>query len=166
MSLQIIDNFARQTRFWDLPDLDPTDLAVAVAGDLCERRINPYDYIPYCGAWNRLNLIRPCLALGREIDEIRDLNDSQLLKLIDSDLAAKVPEHVIGDARSRAYYLKTRCFLPFAACNPHDCLEVNHTTMFPFPEDLDELANKLMIHFDFYQYKFWLWNGYHGRIEY
>lgn len=166
MEFKHVDHYARQTAFWDLPDLDPTDLAVAVAGDICEGRIEPYDYIPYCGAWDRLNLVRQSLALGRDISELTDLNDSQLLELIDSDLTKRVPEHVPGDPRSRAYYLKTRFFMPFAACNPRDCLGVNHTTMFPFPDDPKELIDKLMVHFDFYRYQRWLMNYFHGDVEY
>ena len=59
---------------------------------------------------------------------------------------------VAGDiCEGRAYYLKTGFFMPFAACDPRDCIEVNHTTMFPFPDDPEELIDKLMVHFDFYR---------------
>ena len=103
-----------KTAFWDLDDLDPGDLAVSVAGDLCEQRINPWDYLVYYGYWDRLNLVRVCLLLGYPPEYLADRELDELIEFIDNSLTVYFPGYERGDARNREYMLKVHFLYPFA----------------------------------------------------
>lgn len=156
----------QKIKFWYLPHLDPSDLAVAVAGDICEGFVEPWDYLQFYPDWDRLNRIRQCLRMGLHIEDIYDISNEHLVDAIDSILVQLHPEHIVGDPRSRDFYLKVCFFFPFAMCNQDTCLYVDHTTMDYYPKDKEELKEALMNHFNFYRFDRWMFNHLPGPVQY
>lgn len=152
--------------FWYVKNLDPSDLAVAVAGDICEGFVNPWDYLPFYGYWDKLSKTRECLRLGFPIEDVKDYNVSEMNDLIDKWLASYVPDYIKGDARCRDFNLKVRYFFPFAMCNQDTCLYVDHSTMTIYPKDENELKEALMNHFHCYSFDRWMFNRLSGPIQY
>ncbi len=67
--------------FWELFDLDNTDLAVIVAGDICEGVINFKDYLQYFDHFEYMTLFRFCLLLGYENKELDRKSAKELFAL-------------------------------------------------------------------------------------
>lgn len=138
---------------WMLKDIDPADLAVAVAGDFSENIINPMDYLYFWHDLDTMNIARWALRLGYKLEDIRDISKHEMVKLVDKELMKMFPQYKGDDYKVR-YELMGFLFYPFSIFKMHESfLIIEHRTILPSDYKTEEELKqelKRRIGFDIY----------------
>lgn len=132
--------------FWDASWRDNTDLAVIVAGDMCERLIDIRDYLQFYDNLDLLTLMRQCLLLDADIKDIQHLPWQQVIDLRTELLQRRYDFFKSGDEEQQNYLLQLIQY-PFARWGP-GCLctefsSINLKGMTDIPTIASVLQNKL-----------------------
>ena len=133
---------------WDLKNLDAADLAVVVAHDICEDRINVFDYLKYTDNYEKLTGVRFCLLSGSD-PETNFPDDPSDLEAI-----------YVSNIQNHYTFVKTwtphliKCFiknlqLPLLQWKNHMCVEYCSLLNIKDYNSLEELKFHLSNHLNF-----------------
>lgn len=113
--------------FWEVPDLDPSDFVIAFAGDVCEGRIEPMDYLPLFPDFHRISLVRLAMLLRVPANEALDMSNEQIENSVEDLLGKYYPVYTphSGNKRQKNYLLKLLVY-PFSYYTPNP-LEITHS---------------------------------------
>lgn len=81
----------KEVRFWDTEYQDVSDLAVVVAGDICEQRINPEDYLKFMDDLEHLSILRLALLAGFHISQLDMLSSEEIDALLRTHFYMRFP---------------------------------------------------------------------------
>ncbi len=143
-------NFGKKLSFWNCEYQDNTDLAVIIAGDICEGCVNVYDYLIYRDNLLRLTWARYCLLLHASRESVAFKTTRELKEYTDKLLVGRYGEDVMTNMRLRVFILQA-IQLPFSQWGA-GCLEVEHCTLDSIPDSIHELSELLKRHLDFDRY--------------
>lgn len=107
--------------FWDAHYRDTSDLAVIVAGDICEKHIDIRDYLKYQDDLDTLTVVRFCLLLGAEPNVLDKMTPKQIQEYVDVLLHKKF--NFYDDSEHSRRFLLQLIQYPFARWGPR-CLWV------------------------------------------
>ncbi len=139
--------------FWELLDLDNTDLSVIVAGDICEGVIDFKDYLQFFDHFEYITRFRFCLLLGYDNKELYEKSDKELFALSEEGLHRRFNFYKPGDWHMREYLLQLIQY-PFAQWGS-GCLEIQYSSIDflklveSAPLDVDQLMKMLQEKFKF-----------------
>ena len=145
-------NFVKTTYLWDHKDLDASDLAVVLAHDICEQRINVFDYLKYADDLDRLTGVRFCLLTGSKPDTDFPVTLPELEHIFVSNLIEKFPFIKTTDhALIRAFLITVQ----YPLGQWRNCLHVEHCSLPAVQSytELEELKQALCEHLSFNTYQ-------------
>lgn len=135
------------SEFWDAPHRDASDLAVIVSGDMCEKKIDVRDYLAYQDNLDTLTVVRYCLLLGEDIENLQGMTPRQIQEHSEA-LLHKVFKFYDGSEHRRNYFLQLIQY-PFARWGP-ECLWIDHCSVdLKGMTDIKEMSIKLSKALDF-----------------
>ncbi len=77
--------------FWEAPYRNPSDLAVIMAGDICENHFNIYDYLNFGPSLDRICAARYCIMARANLADIANLNTDELYECYYKLLSERFP---------------------------------------------------------------------------
>lgn len=127
--------------FWYADYRDASDLAVIVAGDMCEKKIDVRDYLKFQDNLDTLTVVRYCLLMGAELSDLEGMNPRQIQEYSET-LLHKIFDFYDGTDHKRNYLLQLIQY-PFARWGP-ECLWVEHCSVdLKGMTDIKEMSVKL-----------------------
>lgn len=107
------------SRIWDAAEF--TDLRIAIAGDLSERRVKPWEYLPAYPDLRKMTLVRQALMVQVGGVELCKLNYEELIVKIDEGLREIMFDYPVGNKFVRHEVMKF-LFRPFTKSDEYGYL--------------------------------------------
>ena len=136
---------------WEQKHLDAADLAVIVAGDICEARINVYDYLKYYDNLDVLTGVRFCLLTGSEPSTIFPRDPIELEKIYVENILRK---YTFITSTSRWIIRAMLKAVQYPIAQWKNCFRIEYCSLKDITSytDIHDLMQVLREHLDFENY--------------